>query len=111
MDYLFIVKKNYIEIEVNEELKDYLNWGLCNGKLVYYFDDLNGLINNRIIFFVGNVMLNFVVIFWVLFYILLIGKVILDYFKYVDIKVEYGLFGLIDDNMKIFVSYKWIIEK
>ncbi|MGH2311073.1 hypothetical protein ACQ10P_14615 [Enterococcus faecalis] len=33
-DYSLTAKKNYIEIEVSEEPKDYLNWGLRNGKLV-----------------------------------------------------------------------------
>ncbi|EOV2558271.1 XkdX family protein [Enterococcus faecalis] len=110
-DYSFIAKKNYIEIEVNEEPKDYLNWGLRNGKLVHYPDDLNDLTNNRTTSFVGNVMLSFAVISWALSYIPLIGKVILDYPKYADIKAEYGLLGLTDDNMKTFVSYKRITGK
>lgn len=110
-DYSLAAKENYIEIEVTEEPKDYLNWGLRNGKLVHYPDDLNGLTNNRTTSFVVNVMLNFAVISWALSYIPLIGKVILDYPKYADIKAEYGLLGLTDDNMKTFVSYKRITEK
>ena len=106
-----LTAKNYIEIDVTEEPKDYLNWGLRNGKLVHYPDDLNDLTNNRTTSFVGNVMLSFAVISWALSYIPLIGKVILDYPKYADIKAEYGLLGLTDDNMKTFVSYKRITVK
>ncbi|EJJ0982666.1 XkdX family protein, partial [Enterococcus faecalis] len=68
-DYSLTAKKNYIEIEVSEEPKDYLNWGLRNGKLVHYPDDLNDLTNNRTTSFVGNVMLSFAVISWALSYI------------------------------------------
>ena len=55
-------------------------------------------------------MLSFAVISWALSYIPLIGKIILDYPKYADIKDEYDLLGLTDDNMKTFVSYKRITE-
>ena len=34
-DYSLTFKENYIEMEVIEEPKDYLNWGLRNGKLVH----------------------------------------------------------------------------
>lgn len=109
-DYSLTAKENYIEIEVIEEPKDYLNWGLRNGELVHYPDDLNDLTNNRTTSFVGNVMLGFTVISWALSYIPLIGKMILDYPKYADIKAEYDLLGLTDDNMKTFVSYKRLTE-
>lgn len=107
-DYSLAAKENYIEIEVTEEPKDYLNWGLRNGKLVHYPDDLT---NNRTTSFVGNVMLNFAVISWALSYIPLIGKIVLDYPKYTDIQYEYELLGLTDDNMETFVKFKRITEK
>lgn len=110
-DYSLAAKENYIEIEVTEEPKDYLNWGLRNGKLVHYPDDLNDLTNNRTTSFVGNVMLNFAVISWGLSYIPLIGKIVLDYPKYTDIQYEYELLGLTDDNMETFVKFKRITEK
>lgn len=110
-DYSLAAKENYIEIEVTEEPKDYLNWGLRNGKLVHYPDDLNDLTNNRTTSFVGNVMLNFAVISWALSYIPLIGKIVLDYPKYTDIQYEYELLGLTDDNMETFVKFKRITEK
>ncbi|MBG4115618.1 XkdX family protein, partial [Pseudomonas aeruginosa] len=110
-DYSLAAKENYIEIEVTEEPKDYLNWGLRNGKLVHYPDDLNDLTNNRTTSFVGNVMLNFAVISWALSYIPLIGKIVLYYPKYTDIQYEYELLGLTDDNMETFVKFKRITEK
>ena len=48
-DYSLTFKENYIEIEVTEEPKDYLNWGLRNDKLVHYpkYADISTVYNNQ----------------------------------------------------------------
>ncbi|EAL7691323.1 XkdX family protein, partial [Campylobacter jejuni] len=93
-DYSLTFKENYIEMEVIEEPKDYLNWGLRNGKLVHYPDDLNDLTNQSETSFEGNVLLTLAYLSYKFSSIPNLTEVNFDYPKYADISTVYNNQGM-----------------
>ena len=110
-DYSLTFKENYIEIEVTEEPKDYLNWGLRNGKLVHYPDDLNDLTNQSETSFEGNVLLTLAYLSYKFSSIPNLAEVNFDYPKYADISTVYNNQGMTNLDVKKIVEYQRITEE
>ena len=110
-DYSLTFKENYIEIEVTEEPKDYLNWGLRNGKLVHYPDDLNDLTNQSETSFEGNVLLTLAYLSYKFSSIPNLIEVNFDYPKYADISTVYNNQGMTNLDVKKMVEYQRITEE
>lgn len=110
-DYSLTFKENYIEMEVIEEPKDYLNWGLRNGKLVHYPDDLNDLTNQSETSFEGNVLLTLAYLSYKFSSIPNLTEVNFDYPKYADISTVYNNQGMTNLDVKKMVEYQRITEE
>ena len=98
-------------MEVIEEPKDYLNWGLRNGKLVHYPDDLNDLTNQSETSFEGNVLLTLAYLSYKFSSIPNLTEVNFDYPKYADISTVYNNQGMTNLDVKKMVEYQRITEE
>ncbi|WP_086325805.1 XkdX family protein [Enterococcus faecalis] len=110
-DYSLTAKENYIEIEVTEEPRDYLNWGLRNGELIHYPDDLNDLTNQSETSFEGNTLLAFAYLSHKFSNISNLTDVNLDYPKYPDILTVYNNQGMTNLDLKKMVEYQRISKE
>ncbi|MET1201239.1 XkdX family protein [Enterococcus faecalis] len=110
-DYSLTFKENYIEIEVTEEPKDYLNWGLRNGKLVHYPNDLNDLTNQSETSFKGNLLLALAYLSYKFLSTPDLTEVNFDYPRYADISTVYNNQGMTNLDVKKMVEYQRITEE
>ena len=98
-DYSLTFKENYIEMEVIEEPKDYLNWGL------------NDLTNQSETSFEGNVLLTLAYLSYKFSSIPNLTEVNFDYPKYADISTVYNNQGMTNLDVKKMVEYQRITEE
>lgn len=110
-DYSLTPKKDYIEIYVDEEPKDYFNWGLRDNKLEHYPTDLNDLTNQSETSFEGNTLLAFAYLSHKFSNISNLTDVNLDYPKYPDILTVYNNQGMTNLDLKKMVEYQRISKE
>lgn len=88
-----------------------MNWGLRNGKLVHYPDDLNDLTNQSETSFEGNVLLTLAYLSYKFSSIPNLTEVNFDYPKYADISTVYNNQGMTNLDVKKMVEYQRITEE